>query len=185
MPYILSSLRDLIGQVLQLPDEGDVPRRRVAPLLAIAYELLEELQPAAGADDLLARFAAPGNPMAPATAPARPPRDLRRQMAGPLPPVVPPPPRAPFAEVPAPDPDNPEVYQGNPDDPCPAGCGGPVEAHPIDENMPAVDGMYPHVMCDQSRCYSWTSRRPPPPRAPAESNGRRPRPRRPRPREEA
>ena len=164
---LAADLESLTSKVLSCLDESDPRRALIAGNLATCSYLL------IGSDDVGSDDDAEG----PATSdPARPPRDLRREMAGPLPPsggpadhrdIVGPARRdqrprsrparrraAPFREVPAPTIGQYEEIAGEPGDLCE--CGGPFEAHPIDRALPRRGDTVARVLCDQTRAWVYS-----------------------------
>ena len=128
----------LTTKSMDLIDESDPRRAMIAGMLATCMHLLGEVP----AD-------------APISEPERPRRDLRREMAGPLPSVRR---EAPFVEQPAPEYGRYETYEAESERvPCPD-CGGPIGGHPIDRKLPWRGELASHVACNQDRVYCWTQR---------------------------
>lgn len=136
---LMADFESLTSKSMSCIDDSDPRRAMIAGMLATCMYLLSETAESAPA------------PMVPVSAePARPRRDLRREMAGPLPRV-----EAPFVERPAPTEGQYDIHHGEPEDLCPD-CGGPIGAHPIDAKLPWKGDMAAHVACNQDRVYCWT-----------------------------
>lgn len=175
---LMADIEALTSKIIDCMDDGDVRRTLIAGQLATCRHLLSAGMHGVNdeqteSDDELVEQ------------PARPPRDLRREMAGPLPPAIvgetwerlpsgghdvkparqrrksagPDRPArrraAPFREVPAPAIGHYEEIAGEPGDEC-MHCGGPYEAHPIDRALPRKDDMVARVLCDQTRAWVYS-----------------------------